>query len=114
MKSESKMMKKAQLRILITLTILMSLMTFCLGDYYHRECGNPPSTKYREFAQEIGKCQAYKQHITFKFDKNFLCLSKGWTWTKLLAFIKSTKPDEYEALLAETKSYIHCVTLSSL
>lgn len=53
-------MKKTQLRIFIVLIVLGSFVTFCRGDYYHRECGNPPSTKYREFAQEIGNYQASK------------------------------------------------------
>jgi len=52
----------------------------------------------------------FNNYFKKKFKSKFFF--KGWTLEKTLAFIKNTKPDEYEVLIADTKRYIHCITLS--
>ena len=51
--------------IFIVLLVLCLFTTVCLGDkdYYHLECGYPPSNKYREFANEIGKITIWYLHF---------------------------------------------------
>ena len=55
---------------------------------------------------------------SFIFLLKYLCLNKifklRWDWQKLIKFIKTETPDEYNKLLRTVKLYADCLALSQI
>ena len=67
--------------------ILPSLLIYA-SSLYNCECGDYPTLKYKELAKFI-----------------------GWDWYRLIKFIKTEKPEEYNKILQSVKVYAECIAM---